>query len=208
MSIALQPRSFLATESTAVSGPPTYLCDLCVLCGRRNGLMDCAMQWLPIISTMGEKASALAAKLQAEGERTMRFFRELNETQWQSSVFHDGAQWTVRGVLEHLIVSETQLQQLFEAIVRTGMGAPEGMNVDALNLERTGSLFPLNREDILNYYTSTRRATIEFAQTLTDEQLAIRARHPAIGESALEDQLKLIYLHHQMHVRDVKKALG
>lgn len=166
------------------------------------------MQLLPIISSMGDKASALAAKLHAEGERTVRFFHELNDTQWQSPVFHDGAQWNVRGVLEHLIVSETQLQQLFEAIVRTGMGAPEGMNVDVLNLERTGSLFPLNREAMLNYYTSTRRATVEFTQKLTDEQLAMRARHPAIGESALEDQLKLIYLHHQMHLRDVKKALG
>ena len=142
---------------------------------------------MPIISTMGEKASALAAKLHAEGERTVRFFRDLNEAQWQSQIFHDGAQWNVRGVLEHLIVSETQLQQLFEAIVRTGVGAPEGMNVDALNLERTGSLFPLDHEGMLNYYTSTRRATIEFTQRLTDEQLAIRARHPAIGESALED---------------------
>lgn len=166
------------------------------------------MRRMPIISAMGERANALATKLQAEGERTVRFFRDLSDEQWQLPVFHDGAHWNVRGVLEHLIVSEAQLQQLFEAIVRTGMGAPEGMNVDALNLERTGSLFPLTRDGILNCYTSTRNATVEFTQKLSDEQLAMRARHPAIGVSALEDQLKLIYLHHQMHLRDVKKALG
>lgn len=154
------------------------------------------------------RASALAAKLSSEGERVLRFFRELSDAQWQQPVYHDGPSWTVRGVLEHLIVSEAQLQQLFEMIIRSGVGAPEGMDVDRLNRERSGSLFPLTREDMLNYYSATRRATVEFTEKLTDEQLDIRARHPAIGQSTLEEQLKLVYIHHQMHVRDVKKALG
>ena len=156
---------------------------------------------------MSERAIALAEKLRSEGERIVQFFAGLSDAQWQIQMYDHGAKWKVRGVLEHLIVSERQLQTLFEMIVRTGVGAPDGMDVDVLNLERTGTLCPLSYADILRDYTLTREQTIEFTRVLTDEQLVFKARHPAIGISALEDQLKLVYLHHQMHMRDVKKAL-
>ncbi len=155
---------------------------------------------------MNDKVSALAGKLLAEGERTVQFFTGLTDAQWQVQLYDHGAQWKVRGVFEHLIVSERQLQQLFEMIVRTGVGAPAGMDVDVLNLERTNTLCPLSYADLMRDYTLTRQQTADFTRGLTEKQLALQARHPAIGISTLEDQLKLLYLHHQMHIRDIKKS--
>ena len=161
-----------------------------------------------LCSTMSERSIALADKLLFEGERTAQFFENLSAMQWLHQMYDHGAKWTVRGVFEHLIVSERQLQQLFEMIVRTKVGTPESMDVNLLNLERTGTLGLFSCAEMARDYRSTRQQTIEFTRELTDAQLAIRARHPAIGESALEDQIKLLYIHHQMHVREVKKALA
>ncbi len=174
-------------------------------CSRNVAYLHVCMSiiWPP----MTQKAIALAAKLLSEGERIVQFFAGLSDAQWQARLYDHGAKWDVRGVFEHLIISERQLLQLFEVIVRTGIGSPEGMDVDHLNLERTGTLSLLSYANLLLEYTLTRQQTVEFIHGLVDDQLALQARHPAIGISALEDQLKLVYLHHQMHVRDIKKAL-
>ena len=75
-------------------------------------------------------------------------------------------------------------------------------------MARTGRFASLSRDELLALYDETRKKTIAFTRALTDEQLDIRARHPAMGDSSLEDMIKMIYLHHQMHVRDVKKGLA
>ena len=115
--------------------------------------------------------------------------------------------WKVRDIFEHLCISEHTLRRLFEQIVATGQGVAEDFDVNAFNQGKTGRFASLSRDELFKLYADTREKTIAFTRGLSDEQLTLRARHPAIGESSLEEQIKLIYLHHQMHMRDVKKAL-
>lgn len=157
---------------------------------------------------MPNTAAQLAEKLTTEGDKTLAFFRELPERAWTQPVFADGAQWDVRHVFEHLCMSEHTLRRLFEQILTSGRGTEEGFDINAFNQEKTGRFDALSREELLSLYADTRAKTIAFARGLSDEQLAKRGRHPALGDSTLEEQLKLIYLHHTMHVRDVKKALA
>jgi hypothetical protein len=154
---------------------------------------------------MSTKAIALADKLTSEGERTLAFFRALPVEAWSKRTYVEGPGWTVRDTFEHLILSEQTLQQLFEQIVREGRGVAEGFSVDAFNAAHTGELAALSWDDLQARYAETRRRTAAFTRDLTDEQLSIRARHPALGDSTLEEMLKLIHLHHTMHVRDVRK---
>ncbi len=62
--------------------------------------------------------------------------------------------------------------------------------------------------ELLDIFSGTRQATAVFARGLDDAQLALRGRHPAMGDSSLGDILKMIYLHNTMHVRDIKKLLA
>lgn len=157
---------------------------------------------------MSQRSNQLADKLINDGERTVAFFRGLPDEAWDRQLFDEGAKWRVRDVFEHLCISEHSLCRLFERIIATGQGAPEGFDVDAFNKEKTGRFAALSRDELFALYAETRQRTVDFTRRLTDEQLAIRARHPALGESSLEDMIKMIYLHHQMHVRDVKKGLA
>ena len=157
---------------------------------------------------MANRAKSLADKLVSEGERTLAYYQALLATAWQQPIYGAGANWTLRDVFEHLIISETSLQQLFQRIVSTGAGIEDGFNIDQFNAEHTRELSALSMDELSQHYTQTRQRTADFTRNLTDEQLAIRARHPAIGDSALEDMLKLIYLHHSMHMRDVKKSVS
>ncbi|HEY3291462.1 MAG TPA: DinB family protein [Anaerolineae bacterium] len=157
---------------------------------------------------MTTKAELLADKLIAEGERTVAFFNQLSPDAWVKHVYAEGPGWKVRDAYEHLILSEETLLQLFEIEVCVGRGVDESYSIDAFNAEHTGALSSLSVHELATRYTVTRLRTAEFTRALTDEQLAIRARHPALGESPLIDQIKLIYVHHSMHVRDVKRSLA
>lgn len=160
------------------------------------------------MSDQAAKSAKLAEKLATEGEKTLTFFRDLPDSVWTQQVFADGARWDVRDVFKHLCVSEHTLRRLFEQILATGQGVAENFDINAFNREKTGQFASLSREALFQLYADTRAKTIIFAQGLSDDQLAARGRHPALGDSTLEDQLKLIYLHHTMHMRDIKKAIA
>jgi hypothetical protein len=151
-------------------------------------------------------AAKLAAKLASEGERTMTFFQSLPDEAWAKKVYANGAQWDAQETLAHLIQAEASLRVLFQRVVAGGEGAPADFNIEQFNHEHTGRLAQLSRDALLQRYADERRATVAFASGLTNAQLAMRGRHPALGDSSIEDMLKMIYLHNSMHVRDIKKV--
>lgn len=155
---------------------------------------------------MTENNNALATKLLSEGEKTKAFFEALPEEAWTKKVYADGAQWDARETLSHLIQSEASLRTLFQRVAAGGEGAPVDFDIDRFNREHTGRLAELSRDALLQRYTQEREATAIFAGSLTTAQLTLRGRHPAMGDSSIEDMLKMIYLHNSMHLRDIKKA--
>ena len=155
---------------------------------------------------MTESNNELAAKLMNEGEKTKAFFEALPDEVWLKTIYTDGVQWNARETLAHLIQSEASLRKLFERIAAGGEGAPVDFDIERFNREHTGRLETLSRDALLHRYAEERQATVAFANALTSDQLAMRGRHPALGDSSIEDMLKMIYLHNSMHVRDIKKA--
>ena len=154
---------------------------------------------------MATRASALADKLLSEGERTLTYFRNLPADARHMPLYIDGTTWTVRDAFEHLVISEESLQLLFEQVARAGLGVDEGFSTDQFNAEHTGDLAALSWDGLQARYMTTRQRTAAFTRGLSDAQLAIRARHPALADATLEEMLKLIYLHHSMHMRDIKR---
>lgn len=155
---------------------------------------------------MTESNNALAGKLMAEGDKMRAFFESLPEEAWHKKVYADGAQWDARETLSHLIQSEASLRALFKQVVAGGEGAPVDFDIDRFNQEHTGRLAKLSRDELLQRYADERKATVEFASGLAGAQLEMRGRHPAMGDSSIEDMLKMIYLHNSMHMRDIRKA--
>lgn len=153
------------------------------------------------------ETTELAEKLKTEGERMAAFFSELTEDQWGSEVYTEGATWTIRNVLSHFVTSERGLVKLFERIRTTGEGAAEDFSIDRYNAsqqERTKDLAPA---DLLAQYQQVRAESVQWVNTLKDEELDIKGRHPFLGETVIREMVKMLYLHNQLHYRDVKRAL-
>lgn len=156
---------------------------------------------------MSESAD-LAEKLKSEGERFVAFFRGLTDAQWQTEVYTEGAVWTVRSVLAHFVTSERGLVKLFEQIRQGGAGAADDFSIDRYNAsqqEKTKALTPF---ELLEQYKSVRANSVEWVKGLRDSELEIVGRHPFLGQTTLREMVKMLYLHNQIHHRDLKKVLS
>jgi uncharacterized damage-inducible protein DinB len=150
----------------------------------------------------------LAHKLTSEGKRMEEFFSGLNHHHWQKEIYTEGSTWSIRNVLSHFVTSERGLIRLFESIRQGGAGAAEDFSIDRYNASQQEKTKDLPPEELLAQYREVRQSSIAWLSTLKEGDLEIRGRHPFLGETTLREMVKMLYLHNQLHYRDMKRALG
>ena len=153
------------------------------------------------------EAAELAEKLKTEGERMLAFFAELTDDQWVGEVYTEGETWTIRNVLAHYVTSERGLGRLFERIRTTGEGAADDFSIDRYNTAQQEKTKDLTPAELLEQYKQIRAESVQWVSGLKDEELDIKGRHPFLGETVIREMIKMLYLHNQLHYRDVKRAL-
>lgn len=149
----------------------------------------------------------LVEKLKTEGERMAAFFAELTDEQWESEVYTEGTTWTIRNVLSHYVTSERGLIRLFENVRTTGKGAADDFSIDRYNAAQQEKTKELAPAELLEQYKQVRAESIKWVSGLKEEELEIKGRHPFLGETVIREMIKMLYLHNQLHYRDVKRAL-
>jgi uncharacterized damage-inducible protein DinB len=153
------------------------------------------------------EVAELAGKLKTEGERMAAFFAELAGDQWDKEVYTEGTTWSIRNVLSHFVTSERGLIRLFERIRTSGEGSSADFSIDRYNAAQQEKTKDLAPAELLEQYKQTRAESIEWVSGLKEEELDIKGRHPFLGETVIREMIKMLYLHNQMHYRDMKRAL-
>lgn len=153
------------------------------------------------------EVTELAEKLRSEGDRMTAFFSELTDAQWNAEVYTEGTTWSIRNVLSHYVTSERGLLRLFERIRTTGEGASDGFSINRYNAAQQEKSKDLTPAELLDQYKQVRAEAVQWVSGLKDEELEIKGRHPFLGETVIREMVKMLYLHNQLHYRDVKRAL-
>jgi uncharacterized damage-inducible protein DinB len=153
------------------------------------------------------ETTELAEKLKSEGEKFIAIFSELTAGQWKTEVYTEGELWTIRDVLSHFVTSERALIKLFEQIRQGGSGVAEDFSVDRYNASQQAKTKDLSVAELLEKYKAIRAETVAWVSGLQEPDLELKGRHPFLGETVLREMLKAIYVHNQMHYRDLKKVL-
>lgn len=149
----------------------------------------------------------LADKLQSEGERFVEIFSALTDADWRADVYTEGTVWTVRNVLSHFVTSERGLVQLFEQIRLGSAGAADDFSIDRYNASQQAKTKDASPSELLEQYKSVRADTVTWVSGLQESDLEKTGRHPFLGQTTLREMVKMLYLHNQIHYRDIKKAL-
>lgn len=153
------------------------------------------------------ESAALAEKLKTEGEKFVEFFSHLIEKDWDTEVYTEGEMWTLRNVLAHFVTSERGLVKLFETIRQGGPGATDDFSIDRYNASQQVKTKDLSPVELLEQYKEIRANSVTWVSGLKDEELDIRGKHPFLGETAIREMVKMLYIHNQTHYRDVKKVM-
>lgn len=152
---------------------------------------------------MPETPAFLAERLKTEGEKTAAFFESLADTQWQASVFSEGATWKVRNVLVHLVIAEKSIPSLL-ANIRDGVpGPPKDFNLDTYNAEQAQAAAALSSQELIAQFKTGRANVVAFVKTLSAADLEKRGRHPAMGLTTMADMLEGICIHNRIHIHDL-----
>lgn len=149
----------------------------------------------------------LADKLRSEGEKFYSLFAGLTDEQWQMEVYTEGETWTIRNVLSHFVTSERGLLKLFERIRQTGEGSSEDFSIDRYNAAQQKRTKDLSPQELLEEYKAIRSDSVAWTMSLEESELEKQGRHPFLGMTTLREMIKMLYLHNQLHYRDMKKVL-
>jgi hypothetical protein len=149
----------------------------------------------------------LAEKLKTEGQKFVDIFSALGADQWQIEVYTEGETWTIRNVLSHFVTSERGLVKLFEKIRLGGSGSPDDFSIDRYNASQQEKAKEYSPAELLEQYKTVRANSVAWVQGLKDDEFEIKGRHPFLGETVIREMVKMLYLHNQLHYRDLKKMI-
>ena len=153
------------------------------------------------------ETNELADKLRLEGEKIYKFFKGLTDMQWAIEVYTENEVWTIRNILAHLMTAERGFVSLFEDILQGGIGVGEDFVIDRFNAGQQKRTKEINPDELLEQYKIIREKMIQFVAGIEDSDLEKVGRHPFLGLTTLREMIKMIYIHNQIHFRDIKKVL-
>ncbi len=156
---------------------------------------------------MGEQLQLLLDKLRTEGAAVHARLAALTPEQWAAPLGDAAGEWRAQDLLAHLVSAERGHQRLIAEVAQGGAGSPAAFDVDSYNAEHVAALQARDPSDLLAELLAVREATLALVASLSDEDLARRGRHPALGDDAtLADFIRVITVHVRMHLRELARS--
>ncbi len=157
---------------------------------------------------MSNRSEHLAKRLRSSAEKSREFFEALTPDQWDQQIYTEGASWTIRQIMAHFVMAESSMLRLVNNIVETGEGAPEDFDLDSYNEYNAGKLEDVPPTELMEKFVTARENTIQKVSQFTDDDLEKTGRHPWLGIARIEDIIKLMYRHNQIHQREIREMLA
>jgi hypothetical protein len=156
---------------------------------------------------MPSRQETLLKRLTEEGQKTVAFFGVLSEVQLQRTVYAEGQHWQVHDLLAHLVLVERTFHHYNQELLNGGPGVPTDFDIDGFNAAHTAEGRAIPVPALLEQFESARAQTVALVASFSDADLDRPAYHPFLGQTTLEQILKLLYRHTMLHERDARKAL-
>jgi hypothetical protein len=151
-----------------------------------------------------DRREIIAAELETQARGAIAFFMSLPDDALARQVYADGAQWSVRQVVAHLITIERSMHVLFRDILAGGTGGSEHFDVDRFNRTQPRKLDGLSRAELVERFRAVRADTVAIVRGMTEEDLDREGVHPYHGRGRLERFVRWAYEHARLHEADIR----
>lgn len=147
-------------------------------------------------------------RLQTEEFLITELFSSLSPDELNLVIYFDKIEWRVRDILAHFISAERSFLQLFNNIRENNLGTPVDFSIDQFNNSQVNSMEKIQIKELVQFFKETRTSTINWLKIVPEEELNKIGKHPSMGEVKLIEMVKMINLHNQMHLRDIKNLIN
>ena len=134
------------------------------------------------------------------------FFKALDDFGWMKMIYTEGQDWRIRDVLAHFVSAEKSFLKLFESIRQGGDGVSDDFDIDRFNNAQVAKMQEMPPTELLDAFIEVRAKMAEWVETMSEDDLLKEGCHPFLGETTLEEMIKLVYRHNQIHYRDMRKS--
>lgn len=156
---------------------------------------------------MKARQEFLSRRLESSRAKTVVFFQQITAGQWSTEIYSEGACWTIREILAHNVAAEDSILRLVLGIVDGGEGVREDFNLDAYNEHKVAQMKDLTPDELLAEFDRVRRVTIKAVSQFDEGDFDKQGRHPWLGVTRVEEIIKLMFRHNQIHIREIRSAL-
>lgn len=137
-----------------------------------------------------------------------RVVENLGENQLNVVIQEKDGGWTTIEILRHIQNSELALLQNIESILRGGEGTKPDFDVDRYNTSLINKMANLSLEAVVLNMRMYRKQTLELLDSLSEEQLEMKGRHPTMSTYTVKRQFEIISWHQHHHLKGIREKFG
>jgi uncharacterized damage-inducible protein DinB len=157
---------------------------------------------------MHESAQRLASRIEADGRKAVDIFRTLSESELAYVIYRESPAWQVREILAHLTSAQATVLDTLVSVLAGGPGLDRNMDLDAFNASAVTRLASRSASQLIAKFDEDCAALSARVAALTNDDLARRCWHPWLGDTTVEETLRLACRHTMMHLRDVRRNVA
>lgn len=154
------------------------------------------------------RTQELIDNLASQGKETLAFFKGLSADDWETPVYSEETNWTVRTLLAHFVWTEKGMELSYRQIAEGGEGVPEDFDIDRWNASYKRRSDAKTPEELIEQFEEVRASYVDFVRSLDDEALERRGRSATQGTHRLRGLIHIPYHHTIQHLDDIKQALS
>ncbi|MBI5666764.1 MAG: DinB family protein [Chloroflexi bacterium] len=127
---------------------------------------------------------------------------------WDAQVYAEGAAWTVRQLLVHLMITDKGHNNMMMAIARGENTIPDDFDLERFNrrsVEKRAEVTPEEARAALAQTAAERDAWLD---TIDDDTLLKQGRHGSMRVLSIEQILGVVADHDRNHANDIARVLG
>lgn len=157
---------------------------------------------------MSERIQNLKQKLDEGREYVNHVLDHVTEDQWETQVYSDGLQWTVRQIVAHIADADKGHNGQVMSIAEGKSIIPEDFDIERYNASMTRKNQDKSIAESRAQLKATREALLVWLETLDEEKLDQTGRHASLRILSIEQILSWMPEHERLHAQDIATTLG
>jgi hypothetical protein len=155
---------------------------------------------------MSERVAAHKRKL-TDARAYLDHVLDQVEGRWETPVYSEGASWTVRQLVIHLVVTDKGHNNMIRAIAQGENTIPDDFDLERFNRRSVEKRADMTPDELRDSLRATAAERLVWLDTCNDATLEKKGRHGTMQILSIAEILDVVAGHERLHAGDIARIL-